>query len=81
MAGRENRNVRGLPSWGGYQEVALDDGDMSMFKVLQTLREVGFDGDLQIDHLPGYDTDDHHQKIASAYAVGYVRALVAALAA
>ena len=76
------RNVRGqIPSWGGYQELALDDGDMNMFRVLQTLREVGFDGGLQIDHLPAFDKDDQHQKIASAYAVGYVRALVAALAA
>jgi mannonate dehydratase len=76
------RNVRGtIPSSGGYEEVALDDGDMNMFKILQTLREVGYDGGLQIDHLPHYDKDDHHQKIASAYAVGYVKALLAALRA
>lgn len=74
------RNVRGtIPTTGGYEEVALDDGDMNMFKVLQTLREVGFDGGLQIDHLPQYNADDAEQKIASAYAVGYVKALVAAL--
>jgi mannonate dehydratase len=74
------RNVRGtIPAAGGYEEVALNDGDMNMFTVLKTLREVGFDGGLQIDHLPAYDTDDRHQKIASAYAVGYVKALVTAL--
>lgn len=74
------RNVRGtLPTHGGYEEVALDDGEMNMFKVLRTLREVGFDGGLQIDHLPDYAADDRHQKIASAYAVGYVKALIAAL--
>lgn len=74
------RNVRGtLPSSGGYQEMALDDGDMNMFTVLKTLREVGFDGGLQIDHLPHYDWDDRHQKIASGYAVGYVKAMVTAL--
>jgi mannonate dehydratase len=76
------RNVQGqIPTSGGYEEVALDDGDMNMFKVLQTLQEVGFDGGLQIDHLPAYNADDHHQKIASAYAVGYVKALIAALRA
>ena len=74
------RNVRGtIPTTGGYEEVALDDGDMNMFKILNTLREVGFGGGLQIDHLPRYTADDDEQKIASAYAVGYVRALVAAL--
>jgi len=76
------RNVRGtLPSAGGYEEVALDDGDMNMFKILSTLQEVGFDGGLQIDHLPDYASDDRHQKIGSAYAVGYVKALLAALKA
>lgn len=76
------RNVRGtLPSAGGYEEVALDDGDMNMFKILLTLQEAGFDGGLQIDHLPDYTNDDRHQKIGSAYAVGYVKALLAALKA
>lgn len=76
------RNVRGtIPTAGGYEEVALDDGDMNMFKVLQTLREVGFDGGLQIDHLPHYTHDDAHQKVASGYAVGYVKALITALRA
>lgn len=74
------RNVRGtIPSSGGYQEMSLNDGDMNMFTVIKTLRDVGFDGGLQIDHLPQYDTDDRLQKVASAYAVGYVKALVTAL--
>jgi len=76
------RNVRGtIPAAGGYEEVAVDDGDMNMFKVLTTLKEMGFAGGLQIDHLPHYNADDEHQKIASGYAVGYVRALLAALKA
>jgi mannonate dehydratase len=74
------RNVRGtIPSHGAYEEVALGDGDMNMFRVLQTLRSVGFDGGLQIDHLPRYDGDNAWQGIASGYSVGYVRALLAAL--
>ena len=76
------RNVQGtIPKSGGYAEVALDDGDMNMFKVLQTLTEVGFDGGLQIDHLPNYAGDTPNQKIASAYAVGYIKALLKALEA
>jgi mannonate dehydratase len=74
------RNVRGtIPNTGGYQEVALHDGDMNMFRVLQTLRSTGYDGGLQADHLPAYDGDNGFQ--ASAYAVGYIKALLAALEA
>jgi len=36
------RNVRGtIPSAGEYEEVALDDGDMDMFQILKTLKDVG----------------------------------------
>lgn len=74
------RNVRGtIPTTGGYSEIALHDGDMNMFRVLQTLKEIGYDGALQIDHLPHYDGDNHYQGMASAYAVGYAKALLAAL--
>ena len=61
-------------------EVALDDGDMNMFTILQTLQEIGFDGGLQIDHLPNY-IGDVEQRASSAYAVAYVKALLRALEA
>jgi mannonate dehydratase len=74
------RNVRGtIPNTGGYEEVALHDGDMNMFRVLQSLRATGYDGGLQVDHLPAYGGDNGFQ--ASAYAVGYIKALLAALEA
>ncbi len=74
------RNVRGqIPTHGGYQEVAIDDGDMDLLSVLHTLREVGFDGGLQLDHMPSFDGDDRHRRIAWAHAVGYVQALLAAM--
>jgi mannonate dehydratase len=74
------RHVRGaIPTHGGYQEVALGDGDQNMFEVLRALRAAGYDGALQVDHLPHYSADDARQAQASAYAVGYVRALLAAL--
>ncbi|HET8626215.1 MAG TPA: mannonate dehydratase [Thermomicrobiales bacterium] len=73
------RNVRGqIPTTGGYEEVALHDGDMNMFRVLQSLKAVGYDGGLQTDHLPVYDGDEN-SLMASAYAVGYIKALLAAL--
>ncbi len=74
------RNVRGtMPTRGGYEEVALHDGDMNMAAVLRTLRATGYDGALQIDHLPHYTGDNSFQGMASAYAVGYLKALLAAL--
>jgi mannonate dehydratase len=74
--------VRGtIPTSGGYEEVALDDGDTNMFRVLCALHAVGYDGGLQIDHVPRYAGDTPHQEIASAYAVAYVKGLLAALAA
>jgi mannonate dehydratase len=74
------RNVRGtIPTHGGYEEVALGDGDTNMFRVLQALRSIGYDGGLQLDHMPHYLGDDGFQGQASAYAVGYAKALLAAL--
>lgn len=74
------RNVRGtIPVNGGYEETDLDDGDMNMFHVLKSLRAVGYDGALQIDHLPVYDGDTPFHGMAAAYAVGYIKALIRAL--
>lgn len=76
------RNVRGsIPTTGGYQEIALHDGDMNMFRVLRALKSVGFDGGLQVDHIPNYDGDTAFRGIAWGYAVGYVKALLAAMEA
>jgi mannonate dehydratase len=74
------RNVKGtIPTHGGYEEVALHDGDKNMFSILQSLRSIGFDGGLQLDHMPRYDGDNAFQGMASAYAVGYAKALLTAL--
>ena len=49
--------------------------------MLQTLKEVGFEGGLQVDHVPQYSGDDKNRRIAWAYAVGYIKAIIAALQA
>jgi mannonate dehydratase len=73
------RNVRGsIPTDGGYEETALHDGDLNMFRVLLALKRVGYDGGLQVDHLPSYTGDTPYQGMAAAYAVGYIKALLAA---
>lgn len=83
------RNVRAsLATAQGYEEVALDDGDMNMFKILQELQRVGFDGCINPDHMPIVEGDwaenmnpsskqVAHQ--ALAYAIGYIKALLTAL--
>ena len=73
------RNVRGsLATAGGFEEVLLDDGDMNMFRVLQALDRVGFDGCINPDHHPRLEGDDDGI-VALGYAIGYIRACLAAL--
>jgi mannonate dehydratase len=76
------RNVRGsLATAGAFEEVLLDDGDMNMFKVLLELHKVRFDGCLNPDHIPQLEGDDADRSLGLAYSIGYIRALLAALAA
>jgi mannonate dehydratase len=76
------RNVRGsLATAGGFEEVLLDDGDMNMFRIILELRRVGFDGCVNPDHIPPIEGDTPGASLGLAYSVGYLRALLAALAA
>ncbi|MBL7199221.1 MAG: mannonate dehydratase [Anaerolineae bacterium] len=76
------RNVRGsLATSGGFEEVLLDDGDMNMFRVLRALDGIGFDGCLNPDHVPPLEGDGEHAGLGLAYSIGYIKALLAALAA
>jgi len=60
------RNVdRPLPT---FQETLLDDGYIDMYKVMQALRNIEFDGAILPDHVPG-------GKAEAAYTIGYIRAL------
>lgn len=71
------RNVRGtLPANGGYSEVAVDEGDMEMEKVLRTLAEVNYDGVIDYDHAMGITGDEPLPKQYIAFAVGYMRGLL-----
>ena len=73
------RNVRGsLATSGGFEEVLLDDGDMNIFKILQALRKVGFDGCVNPDHHPQLEGDEGGIT-ALGYAIGYIKACFAAL--
>lgn len=75
------RNVRGsLATSGGFEETLLDDGDMNMFRVLLELERVGYCGCLNPDHIPQIDGDSGHTSLGLAYSIGYIKALLAALA-
>ena len=76
------RNVRGsLATAGAFEETLLDDGDINFFKVLKELRNVGFDGCINPDHIPTLEGDSEGVQHGLSYSVGYLKALLAALAA
>lgn len=73
------RNVRGsLATAGAFEETLLDDGDINMFKVLQELRRVGFDGCINPDHIPAVEGDGEGVYQGLSYSIGYLKALLAA---
>ena len=75
------RNVRGsLATAGGFEEVLLDDGDMNPAKILLELKQIGFDGCINPDHIPTLEGDEGTLTKGMAYSVGYLKALFAAMA-
>jgi mannonate dehydratase len=56
-----------------FVETFIDDGYMNMYKVMQALKEVDFDGVMIADHIPQMAND---QRVATAYTIGYMKALL-----
>jgi len=74
------RNVRGsLATAGAFEETLLDDGDLRIFRILQELRDVGFSGCINPDHVPQLAGDTENRMIAWGYSVAYLKAMCAAL--
>ncbi len=71
------RNVRGTPH--DFQEVFLDEGDVDMVRMMQTYREVGFEGPFMMDHTPQFAQPQQTFWAGHAYAAGYIRALIQAV--
>jgi mannonate dehydratase len=70
------RNVRGkVPC---YREVFLDEGDIDMLRVLRILHRNRYDGVLIPDHTPQMNCAAPWHA-GSAYALGYIRAAIAAI--
>ena len=71
------RNVRGkIPSW---EECFLDEGDLNMWQILKTLREINYTGYIappSFSHNPRILNQKFPDRISMALAVGYTKAMV-----
>ncbi len=72
------RNIRG--GFLNFQETFIDDGDVDMLKAMRVYKEVGYDGMMMPDHVPDIQGDSGHAQ-GFAFALGYIKALIAAVAA
>jgi mannonate dehydratase len=71
------RNIRG--GFLDFQETFIDDGDVDMLKAMRVYKEVGYDGMMMPDHVPKIEGDANDAQ-GFAFALGYIKALIAALA-
>ncbi len=72
------RNIRG--GFLNFMETFVDDGDIDMLKAMRVYKEVGYDGMMMPDHVPRIASDPRGLH-AFAYTFGYIKALIAAVAA
>ncbi len=70
------RNIRG--GFLNFQETFIDDGDVDMLRALRVYKEVGYDGMVMPDHVPGIPGDVGGQQ-AFAWSFGYIKALITAI--
>ena len=72
------RNIRG--GFLDFQETFIDAGDVDMLKAMRVYKEVGYDGMMMPDHVPRVEGDANEAQ-GFAFALGYIKALIAAVAA
>lgn len=58
-----------------FTETFLDNGYANMYPFMRALQSVGYDGTITMDHSPEF-VNDPNGRMATAYAVGHMRALV-----
>jgi mannonate dehydratase len=63
-----------------FREAFIDNGSVDMLKAARVYKEVGYDGLLMPDHVPHVDGDDTQDQ-GFAFALGYIKALIAAVSA
>jgi mannonate dehydratase len=72
------RNIAG--GFLNFRETFIDDGDVDMLKAMRVYRDVGYDGMMMPDHVPTIEGDTGNLQ-GFAFAFGYIKALIAAVAA
>jgi mannonate dehydratase len=72
------RNIAG--GFLNFRETFIDDGDVDMLKAMRVYKEIGYDGMMMPDHVPQIEGDANRFQ-AFAFAFGYIKALIAAVAA
>ena len=70
------RNIRG--GFLNFRETFIDDGDVDMLKAMRVYKEVGYDGMMMPDHVPRVEGDTNEAQ-GFAFALGYIKALIAAV--
>lgn len=69
------RNVRIVPGDPHDAQVWFGSGHPDLSKVVQALRDIDYTGDLHAEHLPGV-VGERDEEIRTAYAIGYMRAVM-----
>ncbi len=72
------RNIAG--GFLNFRETFIDDGDVDMLKAMRVYKEIGYDGMMMPDHVPSIEGDTNNFQ-GFAFAIGYIKALIAAVAA
>ncbi len=72
------RNIAG--GFLNFRETFIDDGDVDMLNAMRVYKEVGYDGMMMPDHVPAIEGDANNLQ-GFAFAFGYIKALIAAVAA
>jgi mannonate dehydratase len=72
------RNIAG--GFLNFRETFIDAGDVDMLKAMRVYRDVGYDGMMMPDHVPTIEGDANNLQ-GFAFALGYIKALIAAVAA
>jgi mannonate dehydratase len=67
------RNIKGR--FLNFQETFPDNGDVDMIRAMRVYKEVGYDGMIMPDHVPGIEGDQGSAQ-AFAFAFGYIQALI-----
>jgi len=68
------RGVRGTPD--KIDEVFPDEGKLDLLQAVKVLKEVGFNGIVQIDHAPHLTGDTEFGHICHAFEIGYLKGIL-----